>query len=1066
MVCATQEQLMRTIAFASLALVLVGTACSDRAPTGIEPALPGATTPAGRAVSRALAPDALPLAPQSGDRMLFDARPSINSASGIWRAVDGIAPGASYKGTWTFTSNVDGNGTNALRLDVSPRSTSACQMTTNAINIPLPQPHPTHLMVQWKQHLGRTASGGGLNRVGTYVLSDVCNGVNRSDMRAFRKTPVGDSLRLDYEWPSATSARVKQYRPQRVVATPSTAWSPSSIVGRTVTKTLYLQAESAPGANDGVVRLWVDGQLVIDQSHAAITPAAFKRLNFPGRMARPVAGQTEYWWDMIAWVPTLPGGDTTSTGGGGDTTSTGGTQDTTVATITISPTSPSILVGGSVQLQATVQNAAGDTLATPVSWSSADASVASVSPSGLVQGVSAGSAGITASAQGRSASTIVTVGNAPVASVAVSPKSDTMTVHGTRQLSVTVRDASGNVLTGRSVSWESLNSTLAAVDGNGLVTALAAGTARIRAVSEGIADTATLTINPEPPAAVATVTVSLNSPSIEVGQQTTAIATTKDASGNVLTGRAVTWTSSNAAIATVDTAGRVRAVAAGSASITATSEGKSGSATVTVTNPAPAPVATVTVSPATASVQAGSTVQLTATTRDGSGNVLTGRVVSWTSSNGAVATVSGSGLVTGVAAGSATITATSEGRSGTSSITVTAPPPPPTGSIVDPTLLPRATGQRPLAGSYGRSLRAGQTYQDPNSGVTVLKLTDNATPVSNGGMYHGYSEGGPNISQPWTGADGQTYYTAKIGGWLVDIRYSTLAMSNWRRVNYDGEIGFAFSLDPATPRIAYVVTGKQVNRYNTATNAVENTGAFPWIVSATGQYLDWLQIQVNDTWLVAMLNSNRTIVAFRTTDGLQRVLTSARGGVTQDEPHLDRQDPVVYLTGDAPPEQKIWRLETDDFIVPSDPNGINQDSHTAAMLGKAVAVGDWTCNCIAGTTSQGRVYRAVDPTPTNVNGDYHLAGQWVFGNTAEYFAVDQWRSSGAGAIQLGMIGLATASGTNDVRLLVASDAVGIDYGTGGQPHPTFAPDGRFVMWTTNMNGSARYDTFIARLPVR
>src|SRR2546426_7370702 len=62
--------------------------------------------------------------------------------------------------------------------------------------------------------------------------------------------------------------------------------------------------------------------------------------------------------------------------------------------------------------------------------------------------------------------------------------------------------------------------------------------------------------------------------------------------------------------------------------------------------------------------------------RDAGGNVLTGRVISWGSSNTTVATVSGSGLVTGVTAGAVTITATSEGKNGTAAVTVAAPPPP------------------------------------------------------------------------------------------------------------------------------------------------------------------------------------------------------------------------------------------------------------------------------------------------------------------------------------------------------------------------------------------------------
>src|SRR5438445_283749 len=85
------------------------------------------------------------------------------------------------------------------------------------------------------------------------------------------------------------------------------------------------------------------------------------------------------------------------------------------------------------------------------------------------------------------------------------------------------------------------------------------------------------------------------------------------------------------------------------------------------------PVASVTVGPATASVPGGATVQLTPVTTDSAGNTLTGRSVTWTSSSAAVATVSGSGLVAGVAAGTATIMATSEGKNGTATISVTAP---------------------------------------------------------------------------------------------------------------------------------------------------------------------------------------------------------------------------------------------------------------------------------------------------------------------------------------------------------------------------------------------------------
>src|SRR2546427_3550465 len=141
---------------------------------------------------------------------------------------------------------------------------------------------------------------------------------------------------------------------------------------------------------------------------------------------------------------------------------------------------------------------------------------------------------------------------------------------------------------------------------------------------------------------VASVTVSPPSASIATGATVQLTATTKDAGGNVLTGRAISWGGSNTTVASVSASGLITGVTAGAVTITATSEGQSGTATVTVVASVPVPVASVTVSPALASIATGATVQLAATTSDAGGNVLTGRVISWGSSNTTVATGSGS----------------------------------------------------------------------------------------------------------------------------------------------------------------------------------------------------------------------------------------------------------------------------------------------------------------------------------------------------------------------------------------------------------------------------------------
>src|SRR6266568_550930 len=182
---------------------------------------------------------------------------------------------------------------------------------------------------------------------------------------------------------------------------------------------------------------------------------------------------------------------------------------------------------------------------------------------------------------------------------------------------------------------------------------------------------------------VALVTVSPASGSARIGATVQLTGVTKDSAGNLLTRRTVSWMTSNNAVATVSASGLVTGVAAGSATITATSEGQSGTAAITVTK---VPMATVTVTPAIASMLMGATLQLTATPKDSLGNLVTGRVITWSTNAPGVAAVSASGQVTGLAVGVATITATSEGQSDTAALTVasadSAPQPGPTATMI------------------------------------------------------------------------------------------------------------------------------------------------------------------------------------------------------------------------------------------------------------------------------------------------------------------------------------------------------------------------------------------------
>jgi len=349
---------------------------------------------------------------------------------------------------------------------------------------------------------------------------------------------------------------------------------------------------------------------------------------------------------------------------------------TAVSDVIVSPSTVALPPSQTVDLIAVGLNAAGDTQNVGMTWNATGGTVSEMSQSsgvhhGRYQAPSApGQYTIVAKATPGAAegTAIVTVtGNTtvPVASVTVTPASATVVVGGAQQFSAVTLDAAGNTLTGRVITWASSNTTVATVNASGLVTGRAAGTATVTATSEGKGGSAAVTVAVVP---VASVTVSPASATIGVGGTRQLSAITKDSAGNTLTGRVVTWSSSNTAAATVSAAGLVRGVAAGSATITATSEGKTGASAITVIV---VPVASVTVSPASASIAVGGTRQLSAVTKDSAGNTLTGRVVTWASSNSAVATVDANGLVSGVTASSATITATSEGKSGSAAITVT-----------------------------------------------------------------------------------------------------------------------------------------------------------------------------------------------------------------------------------------------------------------------------------------------------------------------------------------------------------------------------------------------------------
>ena len=329
---------------------------------------------------------------------------------------------------------------------------------------------------------------------------------------------------------------------------------------------------------------------------------------------------------------------------------------------------------------------ASQNLTTQVTWLSSNAQVATINSSGLATATGAGTTMIIAQSGGisSSATVTVTISGTGTPSLTVTPNvaADTFAGETTQFI------ASGS-LTGvgspqnltNQVTWVSSNAQVATINSAGLATSVGAGTTTITAVSGGLNATAILTVT-VPASGTGSGTPTLTVVPSSVAETFSGETTQFTATGN-LTGigaiqnltNQVTWVSSNVQVATINAAGLATAVGSGTTTIIAESGGLNASATLGVSISASGAPSLSVIPNTVAETFAGETTQLTASgnlTGIGGPQNLTNQVT-WLSSNVQVATVSASGLVTTVAAGTTTIIAESGGLNASSTVTVTLP---------------------------------------------------------------------------------------------------------------------------------------------------------------------------------------------------------------------------------------------------------------------------------------------------------------------------------------------------------------------------------------------------------
>lgn len=238
-----------------------------------------------------------------------------------------------------------------------------------------------------------------------------------------------------------------------------------------------------------------------------------------------------------------------------------------------------------------------------------------------------------------------------VTGVSLSKTSLSLVEGGSETLTATVTPSNA---TNKAVSWKSSDATIASVDNSGKVTAVKAGSATITVTTTDGSKTATCSVTVTANSvAVTGITIDKAEISKVAGETEKLSATVTPANA---TDKKVTWTTSDANVATVDESGNVTAVAAGSATITAKAGDKTATCKVTVTAKEIV-LNEIVVDPATKEVKEGETFELTVKFLPEGAEA---KPVSWRSTNPEVATVEG-GTVTTLKAGKTKIFAQVDG---------------------------------------------------------------------------------------------------------------------------------------------------------------------------------------------------------------------------------------------------------------------------------------------------------------------------------------------------------------------------------------------------------------------
>ena len=252
-----------------------------------------------------------------------------------------------------------------------------------------------------------------------------------------------------------------------------------------------------------------------------------------------------------------------------------------VAELGLTPTTLTLQERASDRLTIHASTARGNAIAgRHIVLRSADPAIASVSPQGIVVANAIGRTTISATLDGRASTVDVVVTPADVATIAVTTQSPSVTAGEVVTFSAEMRDATGHVLSGRTVAWKSSDRRILEIDQAGHAVSMKAGTVDVTAECGGVASAAHVTIAPP---AIVSLEIITPATTVRAGKRVRLRTKVRDTTGREHEPDSVVWRSSAPSLATVAADGSVSAVSAGEVTVLAEVAGKEASKLLTVT---------------------------------------------------------------------------------------------------------------------------------------------------------------------------------------------------------------------------------------------------------------------------------------------------------------------------------------------------------------------------------------------------------------------------------------------------------------------------------------------------